>query len=82
MAVANHSFQYFLFLLLLSLFRLHVCVNVLYIVELLKTFNHFVDSSTLLSVKVLKVVRHVCKLATDILETLLLKELLDRKSVV
>ena len=76
MAVANHSFQYFLFLLLLSLFRLHVCVNVLHVVELLKTFNHLVDGSTLLSVKVLKVVRYVCELATDIFEALLLEELL------
>ena len=77
MAVANHSFQYFLFLLLLSLFRLHVCVDVLYIIELLKALNHLVDGSTLLSIKVLKVVRYVCELATDIFEALLLEELLD-----
>ena len=70
-------FQKSLTLLSRNLLRLHVGVDVLHVVKLLKTLHHLVDGCTLLSVDVLKVVRHVSKLTADVLEALVLKELLN-----
>ena len=60
----------------LVLVGLHVCEDILNVVELLELLNHLVDGLTLLGCDVLLVVGDVGELTADILEALLLEVLL------